>query len=205
MRVEGWAVGSAVLLLLALFPLMGIFERRKPDARELVLVATMTALAVASRAAFAWLPHMKPMAAVCMISGAAFGPGLGFFVGASAALLSNAFFGQGPWTPWQMAAFGLGTALYAAIVRRTRPGRTISALIGCAIVLLFIGPLLDTFVILQTQSTLRMPVVLGFYAAGLPVNALHAGTTFVILEAIGPELLRRIRRLMVRYGAGGAQ
>ena len=83
------------------------FEGRRPTAREIAVVAVLTALAVAARAAFVWVPHFKPMAAIIMIAGIAAGPQTGFLVGSVAALASNFIFGQGPWTPWQMLAFGV--------------------------------------------------------------------------------------------------
>ena len=87
------------------------FESRKPQARELVILAVLCALAVASRAAFAAVPHFKPMLAIVMLTGIAFGPEAGFLCGAISGFASNFIFGQGPWTPWQMFAYGIGGLL----------------------------------------------------------------------------------------------
>lgn len=98
---------SLLLVGLMFVPFVLRFEGRRPQARELVLLATMTALAVAGRAAFYWLPQCKPVCAIVILTAVAFTPEAGFVTGAAAGLISNFFFGQGPWTPWQMLGFGL--------------------------------------------------------------------------------------------------
>lgn len=72
------------------------FESRKPQARELVILAVLCALAVASRAAFAAVPHFKPMLAIVMLTGIAFGPEAGFCAGPSAALPATLFSARDP-------------------------------------------------------------------------------------------------------------
>ena len=94
------------LILCGTVPFLACFERRRPQARELVTLAVMCAIAVASRTAFIFVPHFKPMAGVIMITAAAFGPETGFLAGLVSAFVSNFIFGQGPWTPWQMLAMG---------------------------------------------------------------------------------------------------
>ena len=98
---------SLLLVGLMFVPFVLRFEGRRPQARELVLLSTMTALAVAGRAAFYWLPQCKPVCAIVILTAVAFTPEAGFVTGAAAGLISNFFFGQGPWTPWQMVSWGL--------------------------------------------------------------------------------------------------
>lgn len=84
-----------------------VFEGRHPKARELVIISVLCAIAVAGRLAFTMLPQFKPVVAIVIISGVAFGGESGFLVGAVSMLVSNLMFGQGPWTPWQMFAAGI--------------------------------------------------------------------------------------------------
>ena len=84
-----------------------IFEDRKPQAREVLLIAVMAAIAVVGRMAFFMLPQFKPVTAIVIITGISLGAEAGFLTGAVAGFVSNFFFGQGPWTPWQMFAFGI--------------------------------------------------------------------------------------------------
>ena len=86
----------------------------------LALVATLAALAALGRVAFAPLPNVKPTTDIVLLAGFALGGAPGFAVGAVAALASNLVFGQGPWTPWQMAAWGLCGVFGAALGRRQR-------------------------------------------------------------------------------------
>ena len=101
-----WFV-SMSLIILAIWLFFSLFESRKPRAREIVPIAVMSAIAAIGRFAFAMLPQFKPVAAIVIITGMSFGPEAGFLTGAVSALVSNFFFGQGPWTPWQMFAFGV--------------------------------------------------------------------------------------------------
>ena len=98
---------SFIIIALAMIPFALVFEGRKPMARELVVIAVMVAIAVAGRAAFFMVPQFKPVVAIVIIAGAALGAESGFAVGALSGFLSNFLFGQGPWTPWQMFAFGM--------------------------------------------------------------------------------------------------
>jgi energy-coupling factor transporter ATP-binding protein EcfA2 len=97
---------SLLVLLEAAGPFLLLFEKRRLRARELVVIAVLCALAVGGRAAFFMVPEVKPMTALVILAGAALGGETGFVVGATAAFASNLFFGQGPWTPWQMLAWG---------------------------------------------------------------------------------------------------
>ena len=96
-------------LLASAIPFMLVYDKRKPQARDLVPIAVMAAIGVAGRAAFAFvpLPNFKPVSAIVIIAAIAFGPESGFMTGALAAFVSNFLFGQGPWAPWQMFCWGL--------------------------------------------------------------------------------------------------
>ena len=130
-----WRIGdrqyylfSVIVMILVMIPFFLHFERRRPSARELVTIAVMAAIATAARAAFVMVPHFTPMSGIIMIAGIALGPEAGFVVGALTAFASNFVFGQGPWTPWQMFAYGLA-GLLAALLRdhhgqRRKPART---------------------------------------------------------------------------------
>src|SRR3954452_23234381 len=96
-----WSAAAFLLLAVALAAGFAAYERTKPPAKVLAVVAALAALAALGRVAFAPLPNVKPTTDVVLVAGAALGPAAGFAVGAIAALTSNLVFGQGPWTPWQ--------------------------------------------------------------------------------------------------------
>ena len=104
---RSYYVTSLIIIALAMIPFALVFEGRKPMARELVVIAVMVAIAVGGRVAFFMLPQFKPVVAIVIIAGAALGAESGFAVGALSGFVSNFIFGQGPWTPWQMFAFGI--------------------------------------------------------------------------------------------------
>ena len=102
-----WGLMSIMILTLALLFLYHYCEKATRSSKELILIATLAALAALGRVPFAFLPGVQPTTFLVIVSGWVFGPQVGFLVGASSALVSNFFLGQGPWTPWQMAGWGL--------------------------------------------------------------------------------------------------
>jgi len=136
---------STLIVIYLLIPFLLAFEGRKPQARELVLLAVMCALAVASRVAIP-IPHFKPIYAVIMLCGIAFGAESGFLVGALSALVSNFFSGQGPYTPWQMLAYGTAGLLAGFVANRKWLGQTPLELgfLGFFASFLVVSPILDT-------------------------------------------------------------
>ena len=201
---NGYYLSGTLIVLYAIVPFFVSFEGRRPTAREIAVVAVLTALAVAARAAFIWVPHFKPMAAVIMIAGLAAGPQTGFLVGSVAALASNFIFGQGPWTPWQMLAFGVAGLLADARVfpraNLSWPRRIALATVGFVLIVGLVGPILDTstFFYLSTAPTPELAAVV--YLAGLPVNAIHGAATALTLLVVANPLLDQLARVRVKCG-----
>ncbi|WP_302963741.1 ECF transporter S component [uncultured Adlercreutzia sp.] len=201
-------VAAVLIIVLAIVPFLISFERSRPDAREVVLMAVLTALAVASRAAFAFVPHFKPMAGVVMIAGIALGPRAGFLVGVLAALASGFLFGQGPWTPFQMLAFGAagaGAGLLGAWGALPRANLSLAQRVGLAaggfiFVVLVLGPILDTSTLFLMASSLTPASAAAVYLAGLPVNAVHGAATALTLLLAANPLLGQIARVRRKYG-----
>ena len=104
---EQYLLFSILFIFLMMMPFFLRFERRKLQAKELVLIAMLAAIAAVSRVPFAALPSVQPTTFVIIISALVFGAETGFLIGAAAALVSNQFLGQGPWTPWQMFCWGM--------------------------------------------------------------------------------------------------
>src|SRR4051812_49565375 len=115
-----WQLGSALVLLAGLAGGFGWYERSRPPARVLALVAALAALAAIGRVAFAAFPNVKPTSDIVLFSGYTLGGPAGVAVGALAALVSNVFLGPGPWAPWQMGSWGV-VGLRGAALRRGIP------------------------------------------------------------------------------------
>ncbi len=208
--IEGmrYYVVSALLITYALVPFFAAFEDRRPQAREIVITAVLCALAVASRAAFFWAPGIKPIVGVVMISGMALGPQTGFLVGALSAFVSNFMFGQGPWTPWQMFAYGLAGLVMGLAARRfpglgsTLKPKELGFLcaFGAAFTLFAVGPILDTCTVFTMLSMMTPSGILAVYAAGFPLNCALAAATFVTLLLLANPLASRLYRVRRKFG-----
>lgn len=206
-----WKIGdrmfylfSVIVMIIAMIPFFLSFENRKPSARELVTLAVMTAIAVISRAAFVMLPNIKPMLGIIMITGISLGAEAGFLTGAIGAFVSNFIFGQGPWTPWQMFAYGLGGFIAGLLAKKgiMSPDKKVrTAIIGAVMIFVLIGPLLDTCTAFL-MSTMYEPgsSVLAIYAAGVPVNAIHAVTTGLTLLLLLKPINDKLERIKIKYG-----
>jgi len=197
-----FAILSLLMVLEAMVPFFLIFEGRKPQARELVLIATLCAVAVAGRAAFFFLPQFKPMAALVILSGVAFGGETGFLVGAVSMLCSNMFFGQGPWTPFQMFAMGLIGFLAGVFFQRSKLGRSrvVLCLYGTAAVLLLYAPIMNTYTVFQTQSVITLPALMTAVGVALPMDIVHALSAVLFLWLGGPAFLDKLDRVKAKYG-----
>lgn len=191
---------STLIILETMFPFFLAFETRKPQARELVTLAVLSALATVSRIAIP-LPNFKPTTAIIMLTGIALGPETGFVSGAVTAFASNFFYSQGPWTPWQMLSYGFGGYLAGILFfRRKRPGPILLCAFGFVSVLLIVGPLLDASTIFTTGSRISMKFILAVLAAGLPHNLKHALSCAATLLLFSKPLLGKLDRLKSKYG-----
>lgn len=196
-------LNSVIVIVYAMTPFFIRFERKKPQARELVTIAVMSAISVASRAAFIMIPFFKPMSGIIMITGIAFGPEAGFLTGAVSGFVSNFIFGQGPWTPWQMFAFGIAGFLAGVLSKKgyiSAEKRGRMAMIGGIVILLIVGPLLDTCTLLTMSSAITVPAALSIYISGLPVNVVHAAATVLTLYFLGRPILEKLDRIKWKYG-----
>ena len=192
---------STLIIFETMLPFFFLFEKRKPQARELVTIAVMCALATVSRVAFAFLPGFKPITGIIMIAGIAFGPEAGFMTGAISAFASNFFYSQGPWTPWQMMAYGIGGFVAGLIwSKRKQPNPIFAGIYGFLAILLVVGPLLDCCTVFTSLTTFTKENVLLVFARGLPANFTHACGCGATMLVFSKPLLEKLNRLKTKYG-----
>ena len=193
-----WQVGAFAVLALALAGGFAWYERARPSARLVALVGTLAAFAALGRIAFAALPNVKPTTDIVLIAGYALGGAPGFVVGALAGLTSNFFFGQGPWTPWQMAAWGLTGMLGAglAIASGRRLGRWPLAL-SCAAAGFAFAAVQDVgdWVTYSDHSAAALGIYVG---KGIGFDFIHAAGCLAFALAFGPALARALARFALR-------
>jgi len=170
---------SLLIMLYSMLPFALVFERRRPEARELLVVAVLAAIAVAGRAAFFMLPQFKPVVAIVIITGVCCGAEAGFLVGAVAGFVSNFFFGQGPWAPWQMFSLGVIGFLAGILIKRgfLKKERLPLCLYGGFSAFFIYGGIIDCGSLLMFTPYFSWPALLTVYVSGFWFNVVHAAAT----------------------------
>lgn len=198
---RNYYITGTLIIIELLIPFFMAFEGRKPQARELVLIAVMCALAIASRVAIP-IPHFKAIYAIIMLAGVAFGPETGFMVGAIAAFGSNFFYSQGAFTPWQMISYGAGGLIFGYAFGKNRlPTKPwLMAVLGFAAVVLIVGPILDSMSLFLGYTQLNRNTFTVVFAPGLAVNATQGLCTAAVMLIFGKPLLAILERIKLKYG-----
>lgn len=184
-----WGVLIALALLALMAAVFWVYERKRTHVREIALVSTLAALAAVSRIFFAALPNIQPATFIVVSSGFVFGPSFGFMTGAVSAFLSNNFLGQGPWTPWQMLAWGLA-GLVSGLMGKTgiQRNRWLFTLYAFAWGFLF-DWIMNLWHWLFFIYPLNLRSFLAVYAASFPFDLLHAGGNGVFAFLFGKDLV----------------
>lgn len=193
---------SLMIMVYAMIPFFMVFEGRKPQARELVILAAMVALNCAGRAAFFMVPDFKPIYAITIISGIAFGGESGFLVGSMTVLVSNFMFGQGPWTPWQMFALGfigfLSGIFYQTGLLSTK--KLPLSIYGFLMAFLVYGGIMNPAAVFMSVGEPNWKSILAYYISGVPVDLVKGLSTFLFLWFGSQPLLEKLQRIKVKYG-----
>jgi Prenyltransferase and squalene oxidase repeat len=202
-----WPLVSFLLVGLVLLTGWLAYERARPSARMAAVVATLAAVAALGRDAFVALPDVKPITAITLVVGYALGPLPGFTVGAVGMFASNIMLGQGPYTPWQMAAWGLVGLMGAALGRLSgrRLGRVPLAF-ACALTALIAKEIMNVYT--WTLGASHTPAaLLAVAGAALSFDITDTVASFLFGLAFAPELARvlgRMRaRMEIRWEAAG--
>ena len=197
--------GITALLVLAecMLPFFLVFESKKPKARELVTIAVLCAIGVAGRSAFFMLPQFKPVMALVIISGVAFGGETGFLVGAVTMLVSNILFSQGPWTPWQMFSMGIIGFLAGILFRKgwlRRSRGSLAAFGAFSAVFIYGGIMNPAAALMYSGASLNRNLILSYYVSGLPMDLVHAAATVLFLLLAAEPMLEKLDRIKMKYG-----
>jgi len=157
---------------------------------------------VVGRGAFFMLPQFKPVTALVIITGVCFGGETGFFVGAISGFVSNFFFGQGPWTPWQMFAFGIIGFLAGILFRKgfLRKTRLSLCLFGFFSAFVIYGGIMNPQTVIQTQAHPTMEMFLAAFVSGAPMDLIHAASTAFFLWFIAGAMIEKLERIKIKYG-----
>lgn len=195
-------ITSMLVILETMIPFYMMFESRKPKARELVVISVLCAIGVAGRAAFFMLPQFKPVIALVIIAGVCFGGETGFLVGAIIGFVSNFFLGQGPWTPWQMFAFGIIGFITEVLFKNglLKKSRTALCIFGFLSTLIIYGGIMNPASILMYQHHITWEMILTSYVVAIPLDLIHSFSTIFFLWFISEPMIAKIERIKVKYG-----
>ena len=195
-----WQAGVILVLVATLIGGFAWFERSRPPAQIVALVGALAAISVAGRIALSPIPNVVPSTDIVLIAGYALGGAPGFAVGALTGLISNFWLGQGPWTPWQMAGWGMTGLLGAwlAAVSGRRVGRLGLAAV-CALAGLAYGGLLDLSLMVTYGGEQSLDRFLALSGRGLPFNIAHAAGNAALALVAGPAMVRMLTRYRRRF------
>lgn len=193
---------SLLIVFYTMVPFFMVFEQRKPKLRELMILAVLVAIGVAGRSAFFMLPQFKPVVAIVIISAVCLGPEAGFLVGALTGFVSNFFFGQGPWTVWQMFCFGIIGFIAGLLFQKgwLKTNRLALCIFGGLATFFIYGGIINIGAMLMATGTFNKGSLLSFYASALPFDMIHTVATVCFLFFLAPTMIEKIERVKIKYG-----
>lgn len=200
---NSFALLSTLGVLGILFLSYFYFEKSMLGTKEIAVIATLSAFTAISRIAFAPIPNVKPVTFLVALSGFVFGPYEGFLIGSTSAFLSNIFFGQGPWTPWQMFSWGLVGIISGIWGRKGKRVRALKFSIICFIYGFMFDWIMNFWYVLGFVKPITIQSVIMAYMSGLTFDILHGGGSFIFsiifYDSFIDVLLRYKRRLDITY------
>jgi energy-coupling factor transport system substrate-specific component len=194
-----WELASFLVVGAVILAGFAWYERSRPPAQVVALVAALAALAIAGRIAFAAFPNVKPTTDIVIFAGYALGGAPGFAVGALTALVSNFWFGQGPWTPWQMVGWGLCGVLGALLALGTRNAGRLALAAVCGFAGIFYGALLNFSLMATYGGDLSLEHFLVLEGRAIPFDAAHVLGNVVLALVAGPAMVRMLVRFRERF------
>ena len=191
---------SIIIAFLACVPFYVTYEKREGSIRRMVLLAVMTAISVVGRVLFTVIPAFKPVSAIVTLSGIFMGQQSGFLVGSLSAIISNIFFGQGPWTPFQMLAWGLigmfaGLPGMNRILRKRIPLAIYGVFAG-----IFYSLFLDIWSVFSLGGTWSWARYLIALSTSLPVTIVYAVSNVVFLMLTVKPIGEKLNRIQIKHG-----
>ena len=186
---------SLLVAVLSVFLFIAGFEKKQTGSRRMVIVAVMTALSVVGR----FIPFFKPITAITVITGTYLGMEAGFLVGSLSALISNFYFGQGPWTAFQMLAWGL-VGLFAGIFGKAlRRHKSLLVLYGVLSGVTY-SLVMDVWSVMWYNGTFSSDLFVTSVIAAIPFTVIYSISNLVFLLLMAKPFGEKLERIKVKYG-----
>lgn len=192
---------SMIIVCLSCLPFFFKYEHRKPQTREIVVLAIMVALTVVSRAIFMITPNFKPMTVLVILCGMVFQKESGFLCGSLGALLSNFLFGQGPWTPFQMISWGLiGYGAGVINKRQYLEKNTLALYVYAMASGIFFSMLMDVWAVMSLDTTFNLQRYLASLVTSLPMMITYVISNVIFMVLLKDRMLQIFSRVKIKYG-----
>lgn len=194
-----YAFVSLAVALLSCIPFFLSFEKREQNTTKLILIAVMTALSVVGRLLFYVVPGFKPVTAMVIITAMYFGSEAGFMTGALTAVISNFYFGQGPWTPFQMFTWGLIGLLAGLMAERLKKSKITLSVFGVVAGIIF-SLLMDMWTVLWWDGTFNFTRYGVALISSFGYTVLYAVSNVIFLLILAKPIGTKLERIKDKYG-----
>ncbi len=192
-------VASLIAAFLSCIPFYITFEKSKATSKEIMLVALMTAFSVCGRIMFSFIPFFKPITAFTIISGMYLSAPAGFICGSFSALISNIYFGQGPWTLFQMISWGLIGFISGVIGEKLLEKRIILVIYAFISGVLF-SLIMDLWTVLNIDKELNFSRYIIQLISSFPIMIIYSLSNIVFLILLQKPIGKKLKRAKKRYG-----
>ena len=186
---------SLLVAFLSLVLFITGFERKVTGTRRMVLVAVMTAISVLGR----FIPFFKPITAITVITAMYLGGEAGFLVGSLSALLSNFYFGQGPWTAFQMLAWGLIGFIAGLMAESLKKNKVLLLAYGLISGVAF-SFIMDVWTVLWYSAGFDLELYKASIIAAIPHTILYSASNFIFLLILAKPFGDKLERIKIKYG-----
>jgi energy-coupling factor transport system substrate-specific component len=195
--VLNWGILVTLMVVLVILAFFFEFESAAMGSKEIALIAMLGTISAAARIPFAAIPSVQPCTFIIICSGYVFGPLAGFMVGAVTALVSNLILGQGPWTPYQMLAWGLA-GVSAALMRRFKPSLIWLVPFGILWGYLY-GWIMNSWYWVAFAYPLSLRTFLFYQSTSLWFDTFHAIGNVIFLGVFGLKTITILSRFKKRF------
>lgn len=194
-----YAFLSIIVIILSMIPFVLSFEKKNIPTERLVILAVLVALSVFGRFCFAPLPHFKPVTAVVIITGMYMGSEMGFICGALSAVVSNFMFGQGPWTPFQMFAWGIIgflAGIFARLLKRNMPILLVFGAFSGIVYSLF----MDVWTTMWQDGFFNISRYIAYVSFAVPTIVVYVVSNVVFLLVLARPVGKKLERVLLKVG-----
>lgn len=197
---RSYALISMIFVILSMIPFFMKYELKKPRAREWIPLAVMAALASVGRVVFAPIPFFKPTSAIIIITASVFGAEAGFLTGAISALASNLFFGQGPWTPWQMFSWGIIGFLSGYLIKKNIINNKIKLYIFGGFTGFIFGWIMNLWTATGYIHEFSWNTFFSLYISSFFPDLIHSISTIIFLKILYNPWRAKLNRVKLKFG-----